>query len=509
MVESSEIEKNEVRPHAGPQWEFFSSTADIVIYGGQAGGGKSWALVTDPLQWIEVRGFRAGIFRRTYPQLKGQGGVWDEAQDIYRAFGARMREGQELDATFPSGANVSFLHLQHEKTKYEYQGHQFAMLGFDELTHFTETQFFYMLSRNRSSCGVKPYVRASCNPDAGSWVAEFISWWIDQDIGTPVPERSGKLRYFLRDNGVCEWADSKEELLERFEEYTADDILSATFIPASLDDNPTLVARDPGYRAKLKALPRIERARLLGGNWKVSEGAQIEPEWIKHYTILDGNIRFAHIGHVFDIPMARMRRIATVDTAGTSKEKAAEARGDPPSWSVCGIWDALPCFVTVVDGSRIVLTELLFLRHVWRAQVGWNELKTQIPAVLQTWQVRKVYIENAHWGQPLRQEVKVCSVEMVGPVIPGMDDSSRGAKLERAVASGMLSAFENGKIFIPEEDTTWKRAFINEMTTWGGMPKETADQIDMVSYAAYVNRQQSAQWGGVIKHQAKAQRTVQ
>jgi hypothetical protein len=80
----------------------------------------------------------------------------------------------------------------------KWQGSQICFIGFDELTHFSKYQFFYMLSRNRSICGVKPYIRATTNPESDSWVAEFISWWIDQDTGYPIKERSGKKRYFIR-----------------------------------------------------------------------------------------------------------------------------------------------------------------------------------------------------------------------------------------------------------------------------------------------------------------------
>ena len=89
---------------------------------------------------------------------------------------------------FLSGAKVTFAHMLYEKDKYSWQGSQICFLGFDELCHFSENQFFYMLSRNRSVCGVKPYVRATCNPDVDSWVANFISWWIDQETGYPIPE---------------------------------------------------------------------------------------------------------------------------------------------------------------------------------------------------------------------------------------------------------------------------------------------------------------------------------
>ena len=83
------------------------------------------------------------------------------------------------------------------------------MIGFDELTHFSRSQFLYMLSRNRSTCGVRPYMRATTNPDADSWVADFIAWWIDQDTGLAIPERSGVVRYFTTISDEVIWGDSR------------------------------------------------------------------------------------------------------------------------------------------------------------------------------------------------------------------------------------------------------------------------------------------------------------
>ena len=85
-----------------------------------------------------------------------------------------------------------------ETTVYGWQGAQITLICFDELTHFSAHQFFYMVSRNRSTCGVRPYIRATCNPDADSWVADFLTWWIDPESGLPIPERAGVLRYFVR-----------------------------------------------------------------------------------------------------------------------------------------------------------------------------------------------------------------------------------------------------------------------------------------------------------------------
>ena len=151
---------------------------------------------------------------------------------------------------------------------------------FDELTHFTAKQFWYMLSRNRSTCGVKPYIRATCNPDADSWVAELIAWWLDDD-GFAIPERSGVIRWFIRLAGVIIWGDTREELID---EYGAEVLpKSFTFIHSSLSDNQILMEKDPGYLANLQALDQVERARLLDGNWKIrpAAGLYFNRSWVE------------------------------------------------------------------------------------------------------------------------------------------------------------------------------------------------------------------------------------
>ncbi len=167
---------------------------------------------------------------------------------------------------------MTFAHLGMEKELQYWQGSQIPLIMFDELTHFSEKMFFYMLSRNRSLCGVKPYVRATCNPDADSWVAKFIEWWIDQETGYPIEERCGKVRWFIRRDEVVYWADAKSELWEEFNLVTEEERgepKSVAFVSSTLQDNKLLMKQDPSYLANLKALPTVERERLLYGNWKI------------------------------------------------------------------------------------------------------------------------------------------------------------------------------------------------------------------------------------------------
>lgn len=256
-------------PHPGPQEAFLASPADIAVFGGAAGCGKSFSLLMEPLRHITVPGFGAVTFRRTMPQLTTEGGLWDTALSLYRNVGAVFIQGP-YRATFPAKTKIEFHHLQYEETVHAWDGSQIPLIMFDELQHFTERQFFYMLSRNRTMCDVVPYVRATCNPDPNSFLRRFLSWWIDDETGFPIYERSGQLRWMVRLKNEIFWGDTRQELVERFSsQYSVEELQpkSVTFIPARLEDNPTLIERNPEYRANLLALPEYEQKRLLLGNW--------------------------------------------------------------------------------------------------------------------------------------------------------------------------------------------------------------------------------------------------
>lgn len=271
-----------LEPQEGPQSMFLSSEADIALFGGGAGGGKSFSLLLDPLRHYDNSKFSAVIFRRSTVQVRNPGGLWDESYHLYKQLNAHPREAI-LEWEFPSGMGVKFAHLEHDKTVYDWQGSQIALIEFDELTHFSETQFFYMLSRNRSMSGVPGYVRATCNPDCDSWVRKLVDWWIGED-GYPIKERSGVLRWFIRQDDVIIWDDTKEELIEKH--GAAQQPKSFTFIPSLVTDNKILMEKDPAYVSNLMALPRVERLRLLGGNWNVrrTAGAYFQKEW---FPIID------------------------------------------------------------------------------------------------------------------------------------------------------------------------------------------------------------------------------
>lgn len=329
-----------IGPQQGPQYRFLTTHADICFYGGAAGGGKTYALLMDPMRHFHNPGFGGVIFRRTSPQITNEGGLWDESMKLYPLVRGRPKS-TTLQWFFPSGAKMKFSHMEHEENKLNWQGSQIPFIGFDEITHFTYTQFMYMLSRSRSSCGVRPYIRGTCNPDPDSWVRKVIDWWIGPD-GYPIAERSGVIRYFVVVDDEWIWADTKKELRAKYGDEC--DPKSFTFIASSLFDNKALMEQDPGYLANLKALPKVERERLLGGNWDIRPAAGM--------YFQRGYFR------IVDAPPARAVRVRSWDLAATEKTPLND-----PDWTVG------------VKMSRCLDTGLFFVEHVERGQWASHTVK--------------------------------------------------------------------------------------------------------------------------------------
>ncbi len=274
MIAEAEVTVMAPQPR---QEMFLESPADIVIFGGAAGGGKSHSLLMDPIRYCHVPGFTAVIFREMWGDIVNPGGLWDSSQEIYPHTGANDLQSS-LTWKWESGAKVKFSHFQHPKYKKAWQGSQICMIGWDELTHFSMDIFFYMLSRNRSTCGVRPYIRATCNPDPDSWVKDFIQWWIDPATGYAIQERDGVIRWFVRSGDSIVWRANRTDFETLKQRKNA---RSVTFIQSKLSDNKILVDKDPQYESNLEALPLHQREALLKGNWNIrlSAGMYWKKEW--------------------------------------------------------------------------------------------------------------------------------------------------------------------------------------------------------------------------------------
>jgi len=281
-------------PNEGPQTEFLAAPERDVLYGGAAGGGKSYAMLVDPLRYAHKKEHRALILRRSMPELRE---LIDKSRELYpKAFpGCKFREVEKL-WNFPSGAKVEFGFLERDADVYRYQGQAYSWIGFDEITHLpTEFAWNYLASRLRTTDpDIETYLRCTANPGGVG------AHWVKKRYVNPVDPNTS---------------------------FIGKDGLSRKFIPARLDDNPYL-AEDGRYEEMLKALPPIQRRQLLEGNWDVAEGAA--------FVEFDPAV---HVIAPFILPIV-WERVKGIDYGYTSES--------------CCLWGA----VDRTDGTLIIYREL-------------------------------------------------------------------------------------------------------------------------------------------------------
>jgi hypothetical protein len=282
------------KANEGPQEDFLAAGETDVLYGGAAGGGKSYAMLVDPLRYAHRSAHRGLIIRRSMPELRE---LIDKSRELYpKAFpGCKYKEVEKL-WNFPSGAKIEFGFLERDADVYRYQGQAYSWIGFDEITHLpTEFSWNYLASRLRTTDPeITCYMRCTANPGGAG------ATWVKKRYIDPSPPH---------------------------ESFEGADGLTRKFIPARLQDNPYL-ATDGRYEKMLQALPPTQRQQLLEGNWDVAEGAAFT-EFLPHL----------HVITPFEIPV-HWERVKGIDYGYASE-------------SAC-IWGA----VDPSDGTLIIYREL-------------------------------------------------------------------------------------------------------------------------------------------------------
>ena len=328
-------------PNDGPQTEFLAAGETDVLYGGAAGGGKSYAMLVDPLRYAHRAAHRALIIRRSMPELRE---LIDKSRELYpKAFpGCKYREVEKL-WNFPSGAKIEFGFLERDADVYRYQGQAYSWIGFDEITHLpTEFSWNYLASRLRTTDSeITPYMRCTANPGGvgAHWVKKR---YIDPEI----PDSS----------------------------FIGADGLTRKFIPARLEDNPYL-AEDGRYEQMLKALPPTQRKQLLEGNWDVNEGA----------AFTEFNLD-EHVIPPFEIPIS-WDRVKGIDYGYASESACIWATIDPSDGTLIVYRELYQKGLTGEDlGRRITEMELQdpFSVPGVLDNAAWNRTGTTGPTVGET-----------------------------------------------------------------------------------------------------------------------------
>lgn len=342
-VKEEALENIIFRPNDGPQTDFLAAPETDVLYGGAAGGGKSYAMLVDPLRFAHRAAHRALVLRRSMPELRE---LIDKSRELYpKAFpGCKFREVEKI-WTFPSGAKLEFGFLERDADVYRYQGQAYSWIGFDEITHLsTEFSWNYLASRLRTTDPeITPYMRCTANPGGAG------ATWVKKRYVNPS---------------------------EPNESFTGHDGLTRRFIPARLEDNPYL-STDGRYEQMLKALPAVQRKQLLEGNWDVTEGAA--------FTEFD---MMAHVITPFEIPVG-WERVKGIDYGYASESACIWGTVDPSDGTLIIYRELYRKGLTGVDLAQMITNmELIDPYSVPGVldTAAWNRTGTTGPTVGETLQ---------------------------------------------------------------------------------------------------------------------------
>lgn len=267
------------------------------------------------LRFADDPNYKAYCIRKNSSAIMASGGLFWEAVELYSKFDPKLKiKLKDQKLVFSSGAEVSFSHYENDTAAKKYQGIQISNIFYDEVTHAdNEEQLWWLWSRLRSNAKNTHSMWWSCNPDNSHWVLKYAMWYLYPEghelAGRPDPSKNGIVRYLLRINGELVWGDTPEELIEKhgnpkLSHDHEDQVKPISFqgLFGTIDDNPPLKESNKLYKSNLEALPRLERERLLHGNWfaKPENSSYFSRENMPELTQAPDSSEFMRIVRVYD-----------------------------------------------------------------------------------------------------------------------------------------------------------------------------------------------------------------
>lgn len=416
------------------QAEFLVCEAREALYGGAAGGGKSFSLLMAALQYVDEPGYHALILRRTYKQLAKADSIMATSHEWLG--GLARWNGDDHKWTFPSGATLEFGHMEHEKDKHNYQGAAFHFVGWDELTQFEESPYLYLFSRQRRKGGSRIPIRTRSGSNPGGVGHE----WVKSRFGIGSAEGPP--------DGRC-------------------------FIPAKLDDNvsagdgsPNIDADD--YRKALAELDPVTRAQLEAGDWDAIASGRFDGVALRRhrYRIVDtefGRGQGAYLlladgKELQRVQIAHCSRFLTCDPAASDEPLK---KGSDPDYTVICVWAQTP------DLSLVWLD-----CHRFRLEIP--DILPQVQSVYSQWDPQFVAIEAVASNRAVFQQAR-----RTGMVVRELNPRGQN-KLMRAAPA--MTKVAQGKVWLPEK-AHWLDQAVAELLIFKGDGKTHDDVVDNLSYA--------------------------
>lgn len=420
--------------------ELLASSEREVLYGGAAGASKTAALVLGALQYVQVPGYNALILRRELEQLKKPDSPFNLACQwlLGREVEGEMVGLSGFKLTFPSGATLSFGHIQHEKSKFNFDGSAYQFVAFDELCHFTESMYGYLFGRQRkrltgdvSQIPIRMWASAMPGGPGHDWVKRrFV-----------VPYRENKMP------------------------------TNRKFIPATLNDNPFIDVED--YRrtfAVMKEVDPITARKMEEGDWDALVGSRFKSEWFRYYKRVPWSGTTTHLidcrGQIINLELVG-DRFLTVDPAST----AADVAKPDPDYTVISAWAMTP------NGYLIWL-------GCWRDRIELPDIPEKVWLMYRKYRASLVQVEDtgqAKMSQWL-ERYKSPSGEFMN-VLP----YSKGGRDKLAENTPGINMMAAGRVWMPMDDPDFPLSDVEtEMLLFTGNEKLDAhdDIIDTLGQAA-------------------------
>lgn len=318
MSITADEDKFVLAPASIPQQQFLASTSTITCYSGSAGAGKTFAIILNLVKFAMMENSTIVVFRRTSTQLRQNGGIWQEAVQVFqKMFGKDLVvRNRDLEIFLPkTNSTIKFSHLQYDSDVNSHLGAQYSVIFFDEATLFDfDTQIMPLMGRLRNArVKYKPQMFWATNPMYGHPIGNLIKDFYLDEEGIPIPERSNIERYFVAKDGKFLWYDTMEEAVAEHGEGIPRSFRS---IRAHVTENIPLMKNNPDYYYNLLALPPIKKKIFLDGSWFCRE------EEAGYYK--------RHFSEIVKVPPHRPAKICrSWDTASTPVSTANPS----PDWT--------------------------------------------------------------------------------------------------------------------------------------------------------------------------------